>query len=88
MEEISAIRPRPRLSPVVRFLQAMTRRTMSKLLRRPVPAPEGTAVMARLPLLAPGYALLEAALMQARSLDPRLAELARARVATIHGCPW
>lgn len=44
--------------------------------------------MARLPLLAPAYALLEAALMKGRSLDPRLAELARARAATIHGCPW
>ncbi len=82
------IPPRPRLSPVVRLLQAMTRRGMSKLLRRPVPAPAGTAVMARLPLLAPGYALLEAALMRGRNLDPRLGELARARAATIHGCPW
>lgn len=44
--------------------------------------------MAHVPLLAPGYGLLEAALMRGRSLDLRLGELARARAATIHGCPW
>jgi alkylhydroperoxidase family enzyme len=61
---------------------------MSKLLGRPVEAPEGPRVMAHLPLLAPAYGLLEAALMRGRALDPRLGELARARAATIHGCPW
>ncbi len=88
MGETSRIRPPARPSLVVRLLQATTRRAMSKMLRRPVPEPEATGVMARLPLLAPGYSLLEAALLRGRNLDPRLAELARARTATIHGCPW
>ena len=80
--------PRARLSPVVRIQQALTRRALSKLLRRAAEAPEGPRVMARLPLLAPAYGLLETALVRGRALDPRLAELARARAATIHGCPW
>lgn len=79
---------RARLSPVVRVQQAMTRRTLSRLLRRRVDAPESPAVMAHLPLLAPAYGLLETALLRGRAVDPRLAELARARAATIHGCPW
>lgn len=80
--------PRERLSLVVRMQQAFTRRMLSKLLRRPADAPRSPAVMARLPLLAPGYGLLETALVRGRALDPQLAELARARAATIHGCPW
>jgi alkylhydroperoxidase family enzyme len=80
--------PKGRLSPVVRIQQRLARRAFRKLLRRPVDAPEGPAVIAHVPLLAPAYALLEAALMRGRALDPRLAELARARAATVHGCPW
>ncbi|HEX2296030.1 MAG TPA: hypothetical protein VHN37_12050 [Actinomycetota bacterium] len=80
--------PRARLSLVVRLQQALTRRGLSKLLRRDAAAPEGPRVMAHLPLLAPAYGMLEVALMRGRSLDPRLGELARARAATIHGCPW
>jgi hypothetical protein len=72
----------------VRLQQSLTRRALSKLLRRPVEAPEGPRVMAHLPLLAPAYGLLETALVRGRALDPRLGELARARAATIHGCPW
>lgn len=79
---------RGRLSLVVRLQQAATRRALSKLLRRPVDSPEGPRVMSHLPLLAPAYGLLEAALTRGRALDPRLGELARARAATIHGCPW
>ena len=80
--------PRARLSWAVRLQQGLTVRALSKLLRRRVDAPEGPRVMAHLPLLAPAYGLLETALLRGRSLDPRLAELARARTATIHGCPW
>ena len=84
----SAVPPKDRPSAVVRLQQAFTRRTVRKLLRRDVDAPASPAVMAHLPLLAPAYGMLEAALMRGRALDPRLAELARARAATIHGCPW
>lgn len=84
----SGVPPVGRLSVVVRLQQAFTRRALRKLLRRDVDAPASPAVMAHLPLLAPAYGLLEAALMRGRALDPRLAELARARVVTIHGCPW
>ncbi|HEX2058027.1 MAG TPA: hypothetical protein VHI71_06620 [Actinomycetota bacterium] len=81
--------PRPRRpSLVVRVQGALTRRALTKLLRRPVETPAAPAVMSYLPLLAPAYGLLEAALARGRALDPRLAELARARTATIHGCPW
>ena len=80
--------PRTRLSLWVRLQQALTGRALSRLLRRPVDAPEGPRVMAHLPFLAPGYGLLEVALMRGRALHPQLSELARARVATIHGCPW
>ena len=79
---------RARLSFVVRFQQGLTKKTLSKMLRRPAAAPETPAVMAHLPLLAPAYGLLETALVRGRALDPRLGELARARAATIHGCPW
>ncbi len=88
MKEISKIPARARLSMVVRVQNALTRRTLSKLLGRPVEAPVGPAVMSHLPLLAPAYGLLETALVRGGALDPRLAELARARAATIHGCPW
>lgn len=84
----SRVPGRGRLSWVVRVQQAATRRSLSKLLRRRVDAPESAEVMAHLPLLAPAYGLLETALLRGRALDPRLAELARARAATIHGCPW
>ncbi|HYP24323.1 MAG TPA: hypothetical protein VEV43_12180 [Actinomycetota bacterium] len=84
----TSVSPRARLSWVVQLQQAFTRRALSKLLRRPVGAPESPRVMAHLPLLAPAYGLLEAALLRGRALDPRLGELARARAATIHGCPW
>jgi hypothetical protein len=72
----------------VRVQQAVTRKTLSKMLRMHAEAPEAPAVMAHLPLLAPAYGLLETALVRGRALDPRLGELARARAATIHGCPW
>lgn len=72
----------------MRLQQTLTRRAFSKLLRRPVGAPQGPRVMAHLPFLAPAYGLLEVALMRGRALHPQLAELARARAATIHGCPW
>lgn len=80
--------PKGRLSPFVRLQQAFARRGLRKLLRRDVQAPLTPAVMAHVPLLAPAYGLLETALMRGRALDPRLAELARSRAATIHGCPW
>jgi alkylhydroperoxidase family enzyme len=85
---VNRVPGRSRLSWFVRLQQAMTRRSLSKILRRPVDAPESPAVMAHLPLLAPAYGLLETALLRGRALDPRLGELARARAATIHGCPW
>ena len=82
------IRPRERLSVAVRAQKALGRRALAKLLGRPVEAPAALDVMGHVPLLAAGYGMLEIALLRSRALDPRLGELARARAATIHGCPW
>ncbi|HEV2754497.1 MAG TPA: hypothetical protein VG318_01815 [Actinomycetota bacterium] len=83
-----AIAPRRKLSLALRAQKAATRRTLSKMLRRDVEAPAGVDVMAHVPMVAGGYGMLEIALARSRAVDPRLAELARLRAATIHGCPW
>ena len=82
------IPPRRRLSAALRAYRVVTRRALSKMLGRVVEAPGGVDVMAHVPLVAGGYGLLEIALARSRAVDPRLAELARLRAATIHGCPW
>lgn len=51
-------------------------------------APEPVLILAHRPLLMSAYGSMEMALMWSRTLDPRVKELARARVGTIHGCPW
>lgn len=56
--------------------------------QRVADAPEPVRVMAHRPLLMSAYGSMEMALMLSRALDPRLKELARYRVGTIHGCPW
>ncbi|HWC14214.1 MAG TPA: carboxymuconolactone decarboxylase family protein [Actinomycetota bacterium] len=51
-------------------------------------APEPLRVLGHRPLLMSAYGAMEIAMMWSRALDPRLKELVRARVGTIHGCPW
>lgn len=51
-------------------------------------APEPVRILAHRPLLMSAYGSMEMSLMWSRALDPRLKELARARVGMIHGCPW
>lgn len=61
----------------------------SRLTRHPLgDAPEPVRVLGHRPLLMSAYGSMEMAMMWSRALDPRLKELARARVSTIHGCPW
>jgi alkylhydroperoxidase family enzyme len=84
----SSIPPRRSLSAWLRLQKAFTRRALTKILRREAEPPAGLDVLAHVPLAAGGYGMLEAALARSRAVHPRLAELARLRAATIHGCPW
>ena len=56
--------------------------------RRSAPALEPYAVAAHRPWIMQAQGFFELALMWSRRLDPRVKELARMRVGTIHGCPW
>lgn len=87
-ETSGGIPPRRRVSVALRVQKAFTRKAIAKMLRRDVEPPAGLDVMAHVPLVAGGYGMLEIALARSRAVDPGLAELARLRAATIHGCPW
>ncbi len=88
MARIQARKPRG-LSLFLRLTYSIARWTTSRLTKRPLPhAPEPVRILGHRPLLMSAYGAFETALMWSRALDPRIKELARARVGMIHGCPW
>lgn len=81
---------KPKRLSVFRWISYwLGRRVTSRVTgRRLEAAPEPVRIMAHRSLVMSAYGSMELALMYSRALDPRIKELARARVGTIHGCPW